>query len=305
MDTPEATISWLLEGDPAIRWQAKRDLLDLPAEDYRQDRQAVASSGWGKRLLDLQDSTGIWSEGLYGPKWTSTTYTLLLLYRLGLEPTSPAARAGVARLWEGTKFYDGGLTPAKTVPGPEACVTGMYTMLARYFGYEHRRVDEAEEWLLSNQYPDGGWNCRLKDRHSSFHTSITVMEALAEVSRTTPNRIDIQKALDGGREFFLNHRLYKSHRDGSVVDKRFTLLSFPPRWRYDILRGLDHFQAVGAAPDRRLSDALELLKGRQRRDGSWPVQNKHAGRVWFDMEPIGKPSRWNTLRAMRVLRWAY
>lgn len=303
----ESTTRWLMHGDAAIRWQTMRDLLDTPPAEVAAERAKVATSGWGKRLLDLQDPGGTWAGALYSPKWVSTTYTLLLLYRCGLEPGTAAALDGVKLLWDGATYFDGGLTCAKSIAAPEACVTSMYVILARYFGLEDGRVDAAVDWLLANQLDDGGWNCRTVrsgDRHSSFHTSISALEALAEAHRTQPGRVDVGQAMSRGREFFLAHRLYKSHRDGSMVDPVFTMLSFPPRWHYDILRGLDHFQAVAAPEDERLADALGVLEGKRRRDGRWPVQHKHTGRVWFDMETGRRPSRWNTLRALRVLRWA-
>lgn len=303
----QATVAWLLEGDPAVRWQTKRDLLDEPAGTVEAERALVATTGWGRDLLDRQDADSTWAGGLYGPKWTSTTYTLLLLRRCGLAPGHEAARRGVQRLWDGARYFDGGLTAAVTIDLPEACITSMYLALARYFGFEDPRVDEAERWLLDNQLADGGWNClevRFGHRHSSFHTTISALEALAELRRLHPDRADVEDALERGREFFLDHRLYRSHRDGSVVDPVFTRLSFPPRWHYDVLRGLDHFQATGAPSDDRYGDALGVLVARRREDGTWPVQQKHSGKVWFDMERTGGPSRWNTLRALRVLRWA-
>ena len=304
--TPAATLDWLLAGDPSIRWQVRHDLLDAPAREVARDRARVATAGWGRRLLEHQDPGGTWAGGLYSPKWTSTTYTLLLLRRCGL-PAAPAARRGVGLLWDGASYFDGGLTPARSVKAPEACVTAMYVALAGYFGYEGPRVDAALEWLLANQLDDGGWNCRtvrFGDRHSSFHTSISALEALAEVAASRPADARVAAALAGGREFFLEHRLFKSHRDGMVADPVFTKLSFPPRWHYDVLRGLDHFQAVAAPWDDRFADALEVLQDRRRRDGTWPVQHRHTGKAWFEMERTGGPSRWNTLRALRVLRWA-
>lgn len=303
----QETIEWLLSGDASVRWQTMEHLLDASPGQVAAERARVATTGWGRRLLDHQDGSGTWARGLYGPKWTSTTYTLLLLQRLGLPHDHPAARRGVEVLWDGARYFGGGLTAAVTVDWPEACITSMYIRLAGYFGFDDRRVAEAIDWLLANQLDDGGWNCRtvrFGDRHSSFHTSISALEALAEVHRVDPTRSDIAAALAGGREFFLVHRLYKSHRNGSVVDPSMTRLSFPPRWRYDILRGLEHLAATGSSWDDRLGDALDVLNGRQRRDGRWPVQNKHAGKVWFDMETTGRPSRWNTLRALRVARWA-
>ncbi len=179
--------------------------------------------------------------------------------------------------------------------------------MARYFRFDDERVDVAIDWLLANQLADGGWNCRtvrFGDQHSSFHTSILALEALAEIDVTDPRSTDLGAALASGREFFLNHRLYLSHRDGSIANPAFTKLSFPPRWHYDLLRGLDHFRQVGAPWDDRLADALDVLAIRRRADGTWVAQNKHAGKVWFDLEPARRPSRWNTLRALRVQAWA-
>ena len=306
--TPDdgAVIDWLLAGDPAIAWQARRDLLDQPAEVYDRERAKVSTTGWGRRLLDHQDADGTWGGGLYSPKWISTTYTLLLLRRCGLHPTDTRAQRAVGLVWDGARYFHGGLTPAASIDAPEACATSMYLSLAYYFGVDHPKVQPALDWLLANQLPDGGWNCRtvrFGDKHSSFHTSILALEALAEVQRVDSDRTEITGALSAGREFFLRHHLYQSHRDGSVANPAFTKLSFPPRWHYDLLRGLEHFAATNAPTDHRYDDALNLLQQRRRRDGTWPTQNKHSGKVWFEMEQAGRPSRWNTLRALRVCRW--
>ncbi len=303
----EETLEWLLAGDPAIRWQTMRDLLDSPGSQVQHERSLVATTGWGHELLNHQDPAGTWAGGLYSPKWTSTTYTLLLLRHCGLAPGHPAALRGVELIWDGARYFDGGLTPATSIDAPEACVTSIYIALALYFGYDDPRVGAAIDWLLANQLADGGWNCRtvrFGDRHSSFHTSILALEALAETDTTDPRSAEIGTAIAAGHEFFLNHRLYRSHRDGTVVSHAFTKLSFPPRWHYDLLRGLDHFQKTGASWDHRLADPLDALASRRRADGTWLAQNKHAGEVWFDMEPARGPSRWNTLRALRVQKWA-
>lgn len=300
-------IDWLLDGDPAIRWQTLQDLTDAPLDVIVDERALVASSGWGAGLLGMQADDGTWGGGLYSPKWTSTTYTLLLLRRFGLDPAHHQARLGVERIWDGARFVDGGLTPAVSIDHPEACATSMYLALASYFGVAHPNVGPALDWLLANQLSDGGWNCRtvrFGDQHSSFHTSILALEALAEIQRARPDRADVGAALAAGREFFLRHRLYRSHRTGAPANPAFTRLSFPPRWHYDVLRGLEHFAVTDSPPDDRYADALGVLEQRRRADGTWPVQNRHRGRTWFEMEQTGKPSRWNTLRALRVQRWS-
>ena len=300
-------IDWLLAGDASIRWQTRRDLLDQTPDVYEADRADVARTGWARELLDRQDPEGSWAGGLYSPKWTSTTYALMLLRLCGVAPGDPRALRGVALLWEGAFYFDGGLTAAATIAQPEACITSMYVALAKYFGFDDPRVEAAIGWLLANELDDGGWNCRtvrFGDRHGSFHTSISALEALAEVHRLEPGRAEVIEAMQKGREFFLDHRLFKSHRQGTIASPVFTSLSFPPQWHYDILRGLEHFSATDSPGDERYLDALEVLRGYRRKDGTWPLHRKHAGKVWFDMERTGSPSRWNTLRALRVLRWA-
>jgi hypothetical protein len=297
--------TWLLDGDPAVCWQVSRDLLGEPEEVFGPVRATVATHGWGAELLALQDLEGTWAGGLYGPKWTSTTYTLLLLWRFGLPGDHPAARRAVALLWDGARYFDGALTPAKTIDEPEACVTSMYVTLATYFGHDDSRVKAALRWLLDNQLADGGWNCetvRFGNTHSSFHTTISVLECFAELARA--GHREVAAPMHRGWEFLFEHHLYRSHRTGEVANEVFTRLSFPPRWHYDVLRGLDHLQDTDAPWDERCSDAVDLLRSKRRSDGTWPLQHRHAGRVWFDMEGHGGPSRWNTLRALRVLRWA-
>lgn len=305
MEHSHDTIDFLMEGDPAIRWQTMHDLLDAPGKEVEAERGLVAQTGWGRRLLDLQDPEGTWADAIYSPKWISTTYTLLLLRHLGLAPGTPEAVLGCERLWD-RPGVRGGVTLPDSTSSTDICIAGMFVALAGYFGYEATELDGVIEWTLDQQLADGGWNCRTLrsgSDHGSYHTSIIVLEAIAEIEAKGRKDPALAGAAERGREFFLAHRLCKSHRTGEVSHPAFTRFSFPPRWHYDVLRGLDYFQAVSAPWDDRLVDAVELLDSKQRKDGFWPVQNKHAGRVWFDMETGRKPSRWNTLRAMRVRRW--
>lgn len=307
-DAHTALIPWLLDGDPAVRWQALRDLARATQDEVDRERRRVEAEGWGAALLARQDPDGRWGGGLYNPKWTSTHYTLLLLRSLGLPPDNAAARRGATRLLDGGLQPDGGVRHNTPAPEPgETCVTGMTLAIAAYFRLPDDRLDLLVDHLLRVQLPDGGWNCQWLrgSRHGSFHTTISVLEGLLEYRRLLrPERAAAAAAAEErGREFLLDHRLFRSHRTGQVVKEPMTRFSFPAHWHYDVLRGLDYFQAAAAPRDGRLEDAIDLLLRRRRADGTWPLQNRHPGRAFFEMEEVRKPSRWNTLRALRVLRW--
>jgi hypothetical protein len=304
-DTSE-TIQWLLQGDPAIRWQVLRNLCHEPAQVYESERSQVANEGWGARLLSRQDDDGNWGGGLYSPKWKSTTYTLLTLRQLGLAPGHPQALRGCEKFFFRGLEQDGGINFWKSFHHSETCINGMILAIVCYFRYPDERIHSVVDFLLREQMPDGGWNCeRIKGAtHASFHTTISVLEGLAEYALTYPQALAaIKPAVDNAHEFLLQHRLYKSHRTGEVVDPAMALMHFPPRWRYDFLRVLDHFQSVKAQKDERMNDALGLLQQKQDKDGLWGVNAPWPGLVYFHMEETGRPSRWNTLRALRVLKW--
>jgi hypothetical protein len=299
------TVAWLSAGDPSIRWQVMQDLEGLPPPEVAAARQLVATQGWGARLLKLQDADGRWAAALYSPKWTSTTYTLLLLHWLGLPRGDPQALRGCAQLFEGARFIDGGLTLARSGRRPETCITAMLVLLASSFGYRDSRTSPVVSWLLEQQLPDGGWNCesvRSGSRHGSFHTTMSTLDALLEYRRAA-GEVPVRAAIASGQEFFLRHRLFRSRRSGEVVNTAMLRFPFPPQWHFDVLRGLEHFRATGAQPDERMAEALGVIRGAQRRDGTWPVYRAYPGKAWFRMEPPG-PSRWTTLRALRVLAWA-
>lgn len=297
---------WLLEGDPAIRWQVMSNLLDASPLEVKVERARVAHEGWGADLLARQDPDGRWGGGLYSHKWTSTTYTLILLRRLGLPVGHPQALRGLQVLLDASDFSDGGIDMWRTSGRSDACVNAMVLALAAHFGVEDPRIDSLLGYLLEHQMNDGGWNCEWNSGavHSSFHTTLSALEGLHEWQLARGPHAAIEAAARRGEEFLLAHRLYRSHRTGEVVSVNMTRFSFPPRWFYDVLRALDYFQARNADLDPRLDDALALLRKKRRKDGLWTLQNRRAGLTFFEMETVGQPSRWNTLRALRVLRWA-
>jgi hypothetical protein len=303
-DVRADTVAWLLEGDPSIRWQVLRDLAGAPRAEVEAERARTATSGWGRDLLQLQDAEGLWGGGLYSPKWTSTTYTLLLLHWLGLPPGDERALLACHRLWDGAVFHGGGLTLTRTVREPETCITSMLVLLAASLGLDDDRVDPTVEWLVGQQLHDGGWNCesvRSGSHHGSFHTSISVLDALSAYESAN-GAVGVGEAMEAGREFFLEHSLYRSHRTGRVVDPAFTRFPFPPQWHFDVLRGLEHFCFADAPRDERLADAITVIREARRSGGRWLVQRSHPGRYWFRLEAPGA-SRWATLRALRVLEW--
>ena len=298
------TIDWLLDSDPAIRWQVEKDLLDLPDSQWQATRALVAAEGWGRRTLDLQDPAGTWGGGLYTPKWTSTNYTLLLLRRFGLAQDSRQARIGAQRLLDDADWHEGGVSFWKTHKFAERCVNGMVLSTCAYFGVDDTRVDSIAELLVRVPMEDGGWNCNdyRGATHSSFHTTISVLEGLLEWKRALgSNQAD--GAIAAGQEVLLAHEMYKSHRTGKVINEAWLKPTFPPRWHYDVLRGLDHLREAGTKPDARAADAVEDLLARRRSDGRWPKGGQYTGVSHFPLEPGRVPGRWNTLRALRVLRW--
>ncbi len=300
-------ISWLLEGDPSIRWQVQRDLLNVSPAKYESERKKIAKEGWGARLLALQESNGHWSGGIYSPKWTSTTYTMLTLRQLGLPPNNPQAKRACELFLDEGFYTDGGINFfSYSWKRSETCVTGMILALLAYFRYSDERIHSIASYLINQQMPDGGWNCQLYKgaTHSSFHTTILALEGLYEYKCTYPEKKKkISQVRERGHEFLLAHRLYKSHRTGKIFDEAMTRMPFPHRWRYDFIRALDYFRTCNAPREERMSDAIELLQKKQKKDGLWPLNSGMSGRKYFDLEEVGQPSRWNTLRALRVLNW--
>lgn len=301
----ENVITWLLQGDISIQYQTYRDLLDSEKNSLR---NRIATEGWGAEFLSRRLENGHWGYKFYQPKWTSTHYTLLDLKNLGIAPTNPLTRQTLNMIFETEKGPDGGIRPIGTVQKSDVCINGMALNYAAYFLMDENKLKSVIDFLLSQQMTDGGFNCQSNRKgavHSSLHSTISVAEGILEYARNgfTYRLKELQHAEQGCREFMLQHRLFKSDKTGATIDKRMLMLSHPSRWRYDILWALDYFRCAGVDYDHRMQDAFEVLLKKCSKDGRWPLQAKHPGQTHFDMEEGGAPSRWNTLRAVRVLKY--
>jgi len=297
----DEALTWLLDSDPSIRWQVLRDLTEDDERTVTTERSRVAHEGWGARLLDLQAADGGWGEGVYSPKWTSTTYTLLLLRHFGPDPADERVADALTLVRD--RVVMGGESRPFFSYATETCVTGMVLALGSYFRIDVEALPQPGQ-LLDRQREDGGWNCHVASKRSSFHTTISALEGLLEYERATGGDTTIEEARAKAHEYLLTRRLMYSERTGELVNPRWLLMSFPPRWHYDVLRALDYLRDAGVERDPRCDEAVDVIVSKRREDGRWPLQNRHAGREHFVMEEgPGKPSRWNTLRASRVLGW--
>ena len=291
-------IKWLLNGDVAIQYQTHRDLLGNNRLDLK---RKIAKEGFGKRLLDLQQGDGHWGGGYYRKKWISTHYTLLELLRLNINATDQI-RKSIDKVIEIFLKKDG--TYIKDI-----CMNGMMLNVVCYFRADESKLKGIVDYIISEQMPDGGFNCHYYKgsgaRHSSLHSTVSLIEGINsyEQNRYSYRLKELKKIRKECIEFVLIHRLYKSDHTGNVIKKSFTMLSYPPRWKYDILRALEALKEAGTPYDERMQDALDLLLKKRRKDGAWPVQSKHPGVVHFDMEKTGGTSRWNTLRALRTIEY--
>jgi hypothetical protein len=312
-EMPMTVIDWLLDADPSIRWQVMRDLLDAPIGVIAAERTKVATEGWGARLLALQGPDGRWAgEKAFFPLFTSTHFTLLILTELGLEPESQEARRSIARLRAGDPRFEHDDEPY--FEGEvEPCINGTVVAIGSYFGEDVRPIVDR---LLGEQMDDGGWNCEQENgsTRGSFDSTIHVLEGLLGYEQTAGASPLITAARRRGEAYLLERRLLRRRSTGTRIEPHFryafppgrftTLVSPTPRRLYDILRALDYFRASGAEPDERMREAIEILESKRDADGRWPVEFRFPGEYHFEMDDaVGRPSRWNTLRAMRVLRW--
>jgi hypothetical protein len=300
---------WLLDSDPSIRWQVMRDLTHEPPDVVAAERSRVATEGWGARLLALQAPDGLWGGKAWSHEWTDTFHVLELLRRFGLDPESEQARRAVGLVrehvtwgdgadwqnpWSGNGFFEGEVEP---------CINGNVVSTGAYFGVE---MTPLVQRLLGEQLSDGGWNCEVENGAtvSSFGTTINVLEGLLEHERATGGLARVGEARRRGEEYMLERRLFRRKSTGEVIDPSWLKFSFPTWYHYDVLRGLDYLRDAEVTRDDRIAEAIGVVEGNRDPDGRWPLQNVHEGESHFEMEDgEGEPSRWNTLRALRVLDW--
>ena len=298
-------IEWLLEGDVSIQYQVHRDLLGADRKDL-QDR--IATEGWGKQFLSKRNPNGHWGMRFYQPKWISTHYTLLDLRNLNLSPGNDIAKEAIQLVLSSGTSADGGIPLGpSTSQHSDVCVNGMFLNYASYFKTPEKELHSIVDSILNEIMPDGGFNCRTTRSgatHSSLHSTMSVLEGLFEFQKAgyRYKKKDITKAIQSAEEFILIHRLFLSDRTGAIIHKDFLKLAYPGRWKYDILRALDYFQKAERKWDLRMGEAIAFILKKRNTDGTWNLQAAHPGKVHFTMEKAGNPSRWNTLRAMRVLR---
>lgn len=286
-----------------MQFQARRDLLD----EHRPDLQArIATEGVAAAILLATDRGG-WGRGFYEPKWTCAHYSLLELRDLAVSETAPMCIDIVATALRELKGRDGGFNPADSVKQSDVCMNGMFLAFSSYFAADAIALQSVVDFMLEQQLPSGGFNCLLNRSGAttaSVHSTTSVIDGLAEyLRRGYMYRADaVRRAIESGVAVMLDRRLYQRHTDGQPIRAEFTRFHEPPRWHFDVLRGLDVLRSAGIEYDPKLADALDIVRKRQRADGRWVGAAQYSGRTHVTYPRAGAPNRWVTLRASRVLR---
>ena len=327
MHQPVNTLDWLLDSDPAIRFQVLRDLTDASPPEVAGERARIPREGLGAEILATQQPDGSWRKP-DAPIWLSTLFTLLLLRSAGIDANDPAVRSAVSRAEKNLRWND---TPGHWDLRPpdfvapvgkphgckhggnpffegeeEPCINGGVLAFGAFFAHPN---DSLARRLLGEQLEDGGWNCETPtSTRSSFHTTICVLEGLLEfecaIGPAHPLAGRVAASRRRAEEYLLERALFRRLSTGEIANPEFLELAFPPRYHYDILRALDYFCSAGAPPDPRMSEAVTIISNRRSPDGRWLLDRCYDEALPFPFpEKAGHPSRWNTLRALRVVRW--
>lgn len=307
------TSKWLLDSDPSIRWQVLHDLIDAPAEDIATERAKVVTDGWGARLLALQSPDGQWGGTAWNRGWNSTMHVLMLLRDMGLDPTSDEARHAVGLVREKVTWK--GCGPQECDNNPffagelEPCINGQVAAVGAYFGQDVQGIIDR---LLTEQLLDGGWNCEAVNgsTRSSFNTTICVLEALLEYELQVGSDPEVTAARLRGQEYLLERHIFHRKSTGEVIEQDrkggtiWTRFAFPTWWHYDVLRGLEYLRRASVVADERIAEAINLVESKHDSDGRWRLEVQYPGQMPVEInEGENQPSRWNTLRALRVLNW--
>lgn len=290
MNQPRTVSEWLQEGDPAVARMTRISLFDVA--------EPSVENGWIGRLLSHYDPASQGWEGIYGPKWVSTFYTLRDLIALEADPANPAMQDALSTLLKRMWGRIDSLTK-------DVCVVAMFLDMLAYAHRLFPQTDQMVDYLLKTRLSDGGWNCDMRKKDQtvgSIHTTCSVLEGLDRYLKAggTHRAAEIKASILAGREYLLRKKLYKRERDDAVMFPSITDAHFPMRWKYDLLRGLMYFATSDAAYDPRLEEALDWLEAKMKK-GLMPKGSTYSGRLHFVME-TERYGRMNTLRALIVLK---
>lgn len=298
-------ILWLLDSDVSIQYQTSRDLLN---KNKLSLRQRIENEGWGNKLLSQRNNNGHWGQGFYQPKWICSHYTLLDLKNLCLHPANKKVNDTLKLVFEKEKGPDGGIKPIGTTSKSDVCINGMVLNYASYFRVTEDKLRSVVDFLLEERMGDGGFNCQSNRKgavHSSLHTTLSVLEGIDEYAKNgyTYRLKELEKARLNSIEFILMHKLFRSDKTNTIINQKFLSFHYPARWYYDVLKAMDHFQNAKVKYDPRMDDAIDLILKKRTIHGTWKLASGYAGQTHFEMEKAGAPSKWNTLRALRVLNY--
>jgi len=313
IESNSPVIDWLLDSDPSIRWQVMRDLTGAPPSEVAAERARVATEGWGARLLSLQQDDGRWGGAAWNRGWNSTMHVLMILRDMGLDPKGDQARRAVRLVRDSVTWM--GCGPQECDNNPffagevEPCINGQVGAAGAYFDQDIQHITDR---LLAEQLSDGGWNCEAENgsTRSSFNTTICVLEALLEYEGSVGNNPLVTEARLRGQEYLLERSLLRRRSTGELIERDrkdgtlWTNFAFPTWWHYDVLRGLEYLRRANVPPDGRVAEAIELVASKRASDGRWPLETRYPGVMPVEMdEGQGRPNRWITLRALRVIDW--
>ncbi|TDK84595.1 squalene cyclase [Mycolicibacterium mucogenicum] len=318
--TSGALTDWLLDSDPALRWQVERDLLGAPATVWEATRSRIATEGFGARLLALQDADGQWAGGAFfpadydfddpdgtedGQPWTATTWTLNALREWGLDASVLRERRTAELLDEHCRWeYD----DLPYWSGEVDCCINAWTLAnGVWLGAD---VNGIADWFLEHQLPDGGWNCDWVEgsTRSSFHSTLNSLKGLLAFEAATGGEAEISAARRRGEEYLLERRLLYRLTTNQSVGQWINDFSYPMRWSYSALNAGEYFRRAALhddiGRDPRMSAAVDIVRAALQPDGTWLQTGRRPGRVWFEVDvPAGRPSKWLTLHGTRLLNW--